>query len=364
MTDIFTARHAIQRSAAWLKNRGIDSPRLDAELLLAEVLGCKRLDLFLAPDRPLNDEETDAYRTLIQRRGAHEPVAYILGDVGFWKHDFYIDRRALIPRPETEGILDVILDAAGTQRDAPLRIVDVGTGSGVLAISLALEFPNAQVVAIDISEDALALAKKNAERHAVQDRVHLVRSDLLDALIQRGSKSDIIVSNPPYVGENEREIMGKGVERWEPAGALFSGPDGFDVIDRLLAQIPHTLAEGGCFVMEFGAPQSDGIRARATRRFKRWRIQKDYSQHDRLLIVDGPGERTWHRAPETKQPTDSTEDSKDSDTTDPSADPYLHETRAQYESMRYGGADGEQPLPEIDLHADVTGDPDTEDSNL
>lgn len=361
MTDIFTARIAIQRSAAWLKNRGMDSPRLDAELLLAEVLECKRLDLFMAPERPLDPDETDRYRALIQRRGAHEPVAYILGDVGFWKHDFYIDRRALIPRPESEGILDVILKAAGEQRDAPLRIVDVGTGSGVLAISLALEFPNAQVVAIDISEDALALAKKNAERHEVSDRVHLVRSDLLDALIQRGSKSDIIVSNPPYVGENERQIMGDGVEQWEPYEALFSGAEGFDVIDRLLAQIPHTLAEGGCFVMEFGSPQGDGIRARATRRFKRWRIQKDYSQHDRLLIVDGPGERTWYQPKEVPQASETAGDYPPTEGVETSALDAPHETRALHEAMRYGGADGEQPLPEIDLHADVSDDPPSEE---
>lgn len=361
MTDIFTVRDAIARSAEWLATRGIDTPRLDAELLLAHTLDCKRLDLFMAPDRPLDAEETDAYRALIQRRATHEPIAYILGEVGFWKHDFHIDSRALIPRPETEGILDVVLNAAGEQRDNALRIIDIGTGSGVLAISLALEFPNAHVVAIDVSTDALELTRENAERHGVQDRVHPVRSDLLERLIARGSKADIIVSNPPYVGENEREIMGQGVEQYEPYQALFSGPEGLDVIDRLLPQIPQTLDVGGLFVMEFGSTQGDALRARAKRMFRRWRIQKDYSQHDRLLIVDAPGERTWSLLPATAPHDESTsEETTNADAANAQyttlEDPPFDETRARLDAMRYGGADGAQPLPEIDLHADLAPD--------
>lgn len=366
MTEIFTVRDAIARSASWLQTRGIETPRLDAELLLAHVLQCKRLDLFMAPERPLSQDETGPYRTLLQRRAKHEPIAYILGDIGFWKHDFYIDRRALIPRPETEGILDVVLQAAGDKRDAPLRVVDVGTGSGVLAISLALEFPNAQVVAIDISDDALALTRENAERHEVLDRVHPVRGDLLDRLIQRGSKSDIIVSNPPYIAETERKIMGAGVEQWEPYGALFSGEDGLQAIDRLLTQIPHTLDEGGIFVMEFGSPQGDAIRARAQRMFRRWRVQKDFSQHDRLLIVDAPGVRTWSDATSTASALEGESEGASTPPQEKSAADDAHieafdETRARLDAMRYGGADGAQPLPEIDLHADVAPDPNTED---
>lgn len=356
MTEVFTTRDAIQRSAEWLRSRGIDSPRLDAELLLAKALDCARLDLFMAPDRPLDQEETDTYRALIQRRGAHEPVAYIIGDVGFWKYDFNIDRRALIPRPETEGILDAVLKAAGAQRDAALRIVDVGTGSGVLAISLALEFPNAQVVAIDVSEDALSLTKENAERHGVSDRVHLVRGDLLAPLIARGSKSDIIVSNPPYVGQSERQLMSQGVEEWEPYDALFGGKDGFDVIDRLLTQIPQTLASGGLFVMEFGSPQGDGIRTRAQRMFRQWRVLKDYSQHDRLLVVDGPDERSWYQGSEShddaSQEEDSTAEGGGEATTPPAAQAAVDEATARNEAMRYGGASGEEALPEIDLNED------------
>lgn len=354
VTEVFTTRDAIQRSSEWLKSRGIDSPRLDAELLLAKALNCERLDLFMAPDRPLDEEETDRYRALIQRRGAHEPVAYILGDIGFWKYDFNIDKRALIPRPETEGILDAVLKAVGTQRDAALRIVDVGTGSGVLAVSLALQFPNAQVVAIDVSEDALSLTKENAERHDVSNRVHPVRGDLLAPLIARGSKSDIIVSNPPYVGESERRLMSQGVEEWEPYHALFGGKDGFDVIDRLLTQIPQTLALGGLFVMEFGSPQGDGIRARAQRMFRQWRVLKDYSQHDRLLVVDGPGERSWYQGPETDEARSGDAASKAEAVDEATGqEATIDPVTARNEAMRYGGASGEETLPEIDLNEDL-----------
>lgn len=347
MTQLFIVRDAIQRSSQWLQTRGIASPRLDAELLLAHALGCKRLDLFMYPERPLNEEETDAYRALIRRRAEHEPVAYILGTVGFWKHDFKIDARALIPRPETEGILEEVLKAAGTQREAPLRIIDVGTGSGVLAISLALEFPNAQVVAADISEDALALTDENATMHGVRDRVHPIRSDLLQSFMQRGSKADIIVSNPPYIGESERALMSEGVERWEPLQALFGGEDGFDLIDRLLAQIPQVLAPGGLFVMEFGSPQGDGIRERAQRQFRRWAVLKDYSDHDRLLRVDGPGERTWHTPAHRSEPVEASE-------TDPSEGAFSEEDDRHIDhSLRYGGADGTEKLPEIDLRGDL-----------
>lgn len=357
MTQPFTVRDAIQRSSQWLQTRGLSTPRLDAELLLAHALDCKRLDLFMYPDRPLNEEETNAYREFIRRRAEHEPVAYILGTVGFWKHDFAIDRRALIPRPETEGILDVVLKAAGQQRDAALRIIDVGTGSGILAISLALEFPNAQVVAADISEEALALCEENATLLGVRQRVHPIRSDLLQSFIQRGSKADIIVSNPPYIGENERALMGEGVERWEPLQALFGGMDGFDLIDRLLAQVPQVLAPGGLFVMEFGSPQGDGIRARAQRLFRQWAVIQDYSQHDRLLHVDAPGERTWFEAAPTKR-----HEAADANTGDPllegadaTNDPATEEEHVDSKdrAFLYGGADGTERLPEIDLRGDL-----------
>lgn len=360
MTAPFIVRDATQRSTQWLQSRGIPTARLDAELLLAHVLSCTRLDLFMHPDRPLNEAERDAYRALIVRRSAHEPVAYILGTVGFWKHDFIIDARGLIPRPETEGILDAVLREAGTTREAPLRIIDVGCGSGVLAVSLALEFPNAQVVAIDISEDALSLTAENADHLGVRDRVHPLRSDLLERMIQRGSKADIIVSNPPYIAESERHLMSEGVERWEPTGALFAADNGFALIDRLLSELPEVLAPGGLFVMEFGSPQSAGIRARAERRFRRWEILKDYSQHDRLLMVHAPGTRPWALSKDdasssaelgsegdAKLPEEAHFEDEDGHSSDPDF---------AKQSLLYGGADGRELLPEINLHDDVEKD--------
>lgn len=353
MSDLFLVREAVQRATAWLNDRGSATPRLDAELLLAHVLDCKRLDLFMYPERPLTPEERDAYRTLLTRRANHEPVAYLLGVAGFWKIDVDIDARALIPRPETERIMEIVLKAAGTNRDAPLRIVDIGCGSGILAICLALEFPNAQVVAIDISDEALALTAQNAVKHAVRERVHPIRSDLLETLIAKGSKADIIVSNPPYIGESERALMSEGVEAWEPMMALFGGEDGFTIIDRLLPQIPHVLDQGGLFAMEFGSPQGAGIRERAQRRFRSWRIERDYNGHDRVLVADGPGERAWA----TPLPAPSSVDDEETPALDHS-DPLVEEQAPEpgdafQRAGLYGGADGRELLPEIDLHGDI-----------
>ena len=362
-------KEASQRSAAWLQERGISGARLDAELLLAHVLGCERIHLFVAPDRPLSDEERDRYRELIRRRGEHEPVAYLVGSAGFWDIDVKVDGRALIPRPETEKIIELALAAAGPSRDQALRIVDVGCGSGVLAITLAKAFPHAQVVALDISQDALDLTAENATLNGVRDRVHPVRSDLLGALIQKGSRADLIVSNPPYIGERERSLMSPGVERYEPTLALFAGDDGFDVIDRLLPQIPQVLANGGLFLMEFGSPQGASIRDRAGRRFRSWRVEKDWSGHDRVLVVDGPGDRLWASAPAMVDAAAGAaplgaDGSSESAGLAPGASESgvqtpegfaqsFQDTHSFNVNGRYGGADGTELLPEIDLHEDL-----------
>lgn len=360
MSDIFSVREATTKSAEWLKSRGIPSPRLDAELLLAEVLGVERLALFMDPSRPLSEEERDAYRALIRRRGDHEPVAYILGNAGFWDIEVDVDKRALIPRPDTEKIIEEVLKAAGDRRDAPLRIVDVGCGSGILGITLAKQFPQAQVVCIDVSQDALDLSAHNATKNGVRERLHFVRADLLEPLVLKGSRADIIVSNPPYIGESERDLMSRGVEEFEPTLALFAGEDGFEIIDRLLPQIPLTLAEGGLFVMEFGSPQGEGIRARARRRFRSWRVEKDWGGHDRVLVVDGPGERVWADKSDPESTAEGAQSPAETSPNDPLVDAQEPKEIAEdfipadafHQNARYGGADGTELLPEIDLHAD------------
>lgn len=293
MSDPLTIKSAIERSSSWLRERGSSSPRLDVELLLSEVLGVDRMGLYVQAQRPLSEDEQEMLRGLLQRRAQHEPIDYILGTTEFWTLTLKSDKRALVPRNETELLVETVVKAARTPPDYPLRIVDVGTGSGALALALASEFPQAQVVAVDISEEALALARENAELLGLQERVHLVQGDLLEPLIRKGSKADVIVSNPPYVGERERHLMDPGVEKWEPLGALFAGDDGMAAIDALLAQVPRVLDQGGIFVMEFGSPQGELIRERAQKKFRRWEVLKDYSGHDRALVVHGPGERSW-----------------------------------------------------------------------
>ncbi len=200
----------------FLARKGVPSPRIDAEHLIASALGITRLDLYLQYDRSLSEAETAACRELIRRRGTREPLAYILGEWGFRRLTLSVDARALIPRPETETVVERCLALLG-EIAAP-EVLDVGTGTGAIALAVADERPEASVTAIDISEDALALAAENAERTGLADRVHLLRHDLAAGL--PGGPYDLVVSNPPYVEPEEVEGLQPEVREWEPREAL------------------------------------------------------------------------------------------------------------------------------------------------
>ncbi|MEO1172389.1 MAG: peptide chain release factor N(5)-glutamine methyltransferase [Myxococcota bacterium] len=227
--------------------KGIESARLDAELLLCHVTGLQRVQLYTHYDRPLSDAERDAYRELVRRRGTLEPVAYILGEREFYGRPFIVRPGVLVPRPETEHLVDSVLEwARGAE---PVRIADVGTGTGCIAVTLACELPAAQVVATDVEETALALAIENAAANGVSDRTEWLRRDLLP-----DGNYDAIVSNPPYIPEGDPRVAA-GVHHHEPASALYSGPDGLDVIRRLVAQAPSQLRPHGLLAFEIGAGQ-------------------------------------------------------------------------------------------------------------
>ena len=226
-------------AAGYLERKGVDSPRLDAELLLAHALGLSRLELYTEHDRPLAEAERSAARELVERRGRREPLAYVLGEWGFRRLVLRTDARALVPRPETEVVVERALAAiAGV--DAP-RVVDVGTGSGAIALSLASERPNARVTATDVSADALALARENAERLGLA--VELVETSLLDGL---EGPFELVVSNPPYVLAEELEGLEPEVRDWEPRGALLDQGQS----EGLAAAARGALAVGGALVVE------------------------------------------------------------------------------------------------------------------
>jgi release factor glutamine methyltransferase len=264
-----------------------DSPRLDAELLLAHVLDFDRVKLYTHFDRPMGSDELASYRALIKRRVSGEPVAYLLGTKGFWDIELDVDKRALIPRPETEVLIEEALELVG--KDGEATLVDVGTGTGAIALVMAKERPNLRVIATDVSEDALALARQNAEKLELDERVGFALSDLLSGVAPEVLPVDIVVSNPPYVAEDERDEVMVDVKDYEPDGALFAGPDGLDVIRRLIPQAFDALASGGHFLCEHGWRQGDSMRELLEEAgFVDVYIRKDYSGHDRIARARKP----------------------------------------------------------------------------
>ena len=247
--DVWTVGRLLMWTTDWLGARGSDAPRLDAEVLLAHVRGCPRIALYTAFDTPVADAERARFRELVKRRGEGEPVAYLVGSREFFSLPFTVTKDVLIPRPETEGLvvrsLDLVKSAA-----AP-RIADVGTGSGAIAVTLAKQLPRATLVATDIAPAALAVAQANAERHGVAERITFVECDLL-ADPQAAGPWDVIVSNPPYVREDEYPALPRDVRDHEPKTALVAGPTGVEIVTRLAAEAAERLAPGGWLLVEIG----------------------------------------------------------------------------------------------------------------
>lgn len=234
---------------------GIASARLEAQLLLAHVLGCSRVQLYTGFDKPLGDAELTGYRELIKRRLGGEPVAYLLGEQEFWAMPFFVDASVLVPRPDTETLIEV----ARAIRPEPARILDLCTGSGVVAISLAKEFSAARVVATELSPDAAAVARRNAERNGVAERVEVRTGDLWAPVA--GERFELVASNPPYIATAVIPTLAPEVRR-EPAVALDGGADGLAFFDRICAAARAHLAPGGALVLEHGFDQADAVRTR------------------------------------------------------------------------------------------------------
>jgi release factor glutamine methyltransferase len=237
---------------------GIAAARLEAQVLLAHVLGCTRVQLYTGFDKPLGEDELARYRGLIKRRLAGESVSYLVGETEFWGLAFFVDHSVLVPRPDTETVIDVAR-AARADRAAPCRILDLCTGSGVIAVSLAKEFPAARVIATEISPAAAAIARRNAERNGVADRVEVRDGDLFAPVA--GERFDLVVANPPYIASSVLPTLSAEVRR-EPVIALDGGRDGLAFYDRICAEAPAHLGPGGALVVEHGYDQADPVRAR------------------------------------------------------------------------------------------------------
>jgi len=247
--ETWTVGRLLTWTTDWLGARGSDSPRPDAEVLLAHVRGCPRIMLYTAFDTVVPDAERGRFRELVKRRGEGEPVAYLVGSREFFSLPFAVTKDVLIPRPETEGLVVRTIDL-GKPSAAP-RIVDVGTGSGAVAVAVARHLPKASLAATDVSPVALAVAKANAERHGVADRIAFVEGDLL-ADPRLAGPWDVIVSNPPYVREDEFSALPRDVRDHEPRAALVAGPTGVEIVARLADQAAERLVPGGWLLVEIG----------------------------------------------------------------------------------------------------------------
>ena len=274
-----TVLELLQATTAYFKKRNVENPRLNAEHLLAHVLGRKRIELYLDFERKLTETELTPLRDLVKRRSEGEPLQHLLGTVEFCGHVFLCDKRAMVPRPETEELVEFLKSEI---EDPKSEIVDVGTGSGVIALSLAAEFPEAKIMAIDISDDALALAQENAARLNLISRVHFLKSRLLENV---EGAFDLIVANLSYISTQDRHTLSREVLH-DPEIALFAGRRGDELVRELIDQAPTRLRPGGMLALEIGLGQSQALLSVLTEKNYRDICSKnDYNGVTRFLFA-------------------------------------------------------------------------------
>jgi release factor glutamine methyltransferase len=281
----WTIGRLLQWTTEYLKKHGSDSARLDAEVLLAEALGCRRIDLYTRFDEVPAEDVRTAFRELVRKRAEGMPVAYLVGRREFFSLAFRVTPDVLIPRPETEFLVIALIDLARARPPGEeIAICDIGTGSGIIAITAAKHLPQARVTAVDVSSKALDVARRNASDHGVADRIQWIESDLFAALPAE-RRFDFVVSNPPYVAEGEQGLLSLEVRRYEPREALFAGPRGTEVIERLVPQAAERLKAGGHLLVEISPMIHDAARAivEADARLRLEPTIKDLARHPRVI---------------------------------------------------------------------------------
>ncbi|MEO7095229.1 MAG: peptide chain release factor N(5)-glutamine methyltransferase, partial [Polyangiales bacterium] len=287
----------VKELVAWmtddLRKRGIESARIDSELIVAHVLQVDRIKILLSAERELSADELERIRALLKRRRTFEPIAYLRGEREFYGHRFLVDGRVLVPRPDTETLVEVALKRL-IGRELSGRVLDLCTGSGCVAISLKLERPTITVDAVDVSRDALAVARDNAQRLGAVWNVSFAEGDLFTPLPSR--PYDLVTANPPYIASAEVPTLQRDVADHEPRLALDGGDDGLAIVRRIVDEAPRWLRAGGALAMEVGAGQADEVRALfASRDFSDVRVARDYGGIDRVVSGIWP-------APTTKSP--------------------------------------------------------------
>jgi release factor glutamine methyltransferase len=282
MSDEWTVRRVIDWTTAHLKKHGSETARLDTEILLAHARGCRRIELYTRFDEVVDERERATMRELVRRRAQSEPVAYLVGHREFFSLDFRVTPAVLIPRPDTETLVVELLDACKTL-EIP-RVLDIGTGSGCIAVAAAVNQRSAQITATDRSEAALAVARENAQTHGVLERIRFLQGDLF-APLNDNEQFDVVASNPPYIADREKETLQNDVRRYEPHEALFAGPTGLEVLSRLIDEAPGHLASGGTLILEISPEQAPAVQKRmeAAGVYREIRVVKDLGGQARVV---------------------------------------------------------------------------------
>ena len=287
-------RDVIGQAAQILTRAGSESATLDAEVLLGHALALTREQLIVMADSPLGAEPAERFQSLLARRLQREPVAYITGNQEFWSLDFQVTRDVLIPRPETERLIEVaLLLAAQLRSEQPLRVLDIGTGSGAIAVSIAKELPSARIYATDISPSALAIARRNATLNGVVERITFLCGDLFAALADHEAQFDLIVANPPYIRRAEIATLKPEVSQWEPRTTLDGGADGLDFYRRIAAYAGHFLAPNGAIALEIGAGMGSEVLPILVQAglYRDVKIFHDYAGRDRVAVAKVAADR-------------------------------------------------------------------------
>ena len=280
--SLLTVREIKERTEAFFNSKGVPDARLDTDALIAHVLGLKRLELYLDLDRPLTEKQLDVLRSLVRRRANREPLQYILGTVEFYGMELIVDSRALIPRHETEELVERVVKQLPK---APEKILDLGTGTGALALAFAHEYPEAEVDAVDINSSALSLARENAKSLDLESRIQFHQGSWFDPLDPGGNQYDLIVSNPPYLTQKEMTTAEPEVTAHEPHGALVAGVDGLDAIREILRKCSDFLKQDGLLALETGINQQAELDTLSKAANLKGQCVHDLSGHPRFYFV-------------------------------------------------------------------------------
>ncbi len=277
-----TILEIINLSTDFLNNKGVESPRINVELLLANILNCKRLDLYLKFDQPLKEEELAVYRELLKRRGRREPLQYIIGNVEFYGLEFKVNPSVLIPRPETEILVETVIE--NSNKDSSLKILDIGTGSGNIAVSISKHLVNSKVWGIDSSNEAIKIAKENSKENLVEERTFYSQKNILNGFEIDETEFDIIVSNPPYISKNDYNDLMPELKNYEPINSLTDENDGLTFYKEISIKANKLLKSGGKIFYEVGQGQYNDVKNILEKNnFINIKVKKDYSNIERVV---------------------------------------------------------------------------------